>query len=139
MNLLFVLLLSNQADYLSVFKIDQLQAYVMLFLHGFDAIWSMGLIIFGGHLMIVGYLTLKSDSIPKIISILLLVAAIGYIVIHLCYIRFLILLNVSLIFVMRFTQECLVNCDSEKAPVLNTYINFLLQTSKCNQVYISCQ
>jgi hypothetical protein len=32
----------------------------------------------------VGYLAFKSDSIPKIISILLLLASIGYIVINLC-------------------------------------------------------
>jgi hypothetical protein len=34
----------------------------------------------GGHLMIVGYLAFKSDRIPKVISILLLFASIGYIV-----------------------------------------------------------
>jgi hypothetical protein len=33
--------------------------------------------------MIVGYITLKSDNIPKVIGILLLLASIGYIVIHL--------------------------------------------------------
>jgi hypothetical protein len=45
----------------------------------------MGLIIFGGHLMIVGYLAFKSDIIPKVVSILLLMASISYIIIHLCY------------------------------------------------------
>ncbi|PEB52240.1 hypothetical protein CON65_03015 [Bacillus pseudomycoides] len=83
LNLIFVLLLSKNTDYLSLFKIDQLQAHMMLFLEAFEFIWSIGLIIFGGHLMIVGYLTLKSDRIPKVISILLLLAAIGYIVINL--------------------------------------------------------
>lgn len=33
--------------------------------------------------MIVGYVAFKSDNIPKVISILLLLASIGYIVIHL--------------------------------------------------------
>lgn len=84
MNLIFVLLLSKGTDYLSVFKIDQLQALMMLFFEAFESIWSIGLIIFGGHLMIVGYIALKSDSIPKVIGILLLLASIGYIVIHLC-------------------------------------------------------
>ncbi|WCN36253.1 DUF4386 domain-containing protein [Aneurinibacillus uraniidurans] len=83
LNLIFVLLLSTSTNYLSLFKIDQLQAHMMLFLEAFESIWSIGLIIFGGHLMIVGYLAFKSDSIPKVISILLLLASIGYISIHL--------------------------------------------------------
>ncbi|WP_035437530.1 DUF4386 domain-containing protein [Bacillus sp. UNC322MFChir4.1] len=84
LNLLFVLLLTKNTTYLSFFKIDQLQAHIMLFLEAFESIWSIGLIIFGGHLMIVGYLTVKSASIPKVISILLLLASVGYIVIHFC-------------------------------------------------------
>lgn len=83
LNLIFVLLLSKSTDYLSLFKSDQLQAHMMLFLEAFEFIWSTGLIIFGGHLLIVGYLAFKSDKIPKVISILLLLAAIGYIVINL--------------------------------------------------------
>lgn len=84
LNLIVVLLLSTNADYLSLFTTDQLQAHVMLSLDAFDSIWSIGLIIFGGHLLIVGYLAFRSGSIPTVISILLLVASIGYIVIHLC-------------------------------------------------------
>ncbi|PEZ09273.1 hypothetical protein CN326_02760 [Bacillus sp. AFS018417] len=84
LNLIFSLLLTKHTDYLSLFTTDQLQAQMMLFLDAFQSIWSIGLIIFGGHLMIVGYLAFKSDSIPKVISILLLLASIGYIVIHLC-------------------------------------------------------
>lgn len=84
MNLIFVLLLSKGTDYLSLFKIDQLQALTMLFFEAFESIWSIGLIIFGGHLLIVGYVAFKSDSIPKVISILLLLASIGYMAIHLC-------------------------------------------------------
>ncbi|WP_100402652.1 DUF4386 domain-containing protein [Bacillus sp. FJAT-42315] len=83
LNLIFVLLLTINTDYLSLLKTDQLQALIMLFLQAFESIWSIGLIIFGGHLMIVGYLAFKSENIPKVISILLLVASIGYIVIHL--------------------------------------------------------
>ncbi|MGG0238152.1 DUF4386 domain-containing protein [Bacillus rhizoplanae] len=84
LNLIFALLLTKHTDYLSLFKTDQLQAQMMLFLDAFESIWSIGLIIFGGHLMVVGYLAFKSDSVPKVISILLLLASIGYIVIHLC-------------------------------------------------------
>lgn len=84
MNLVFVLLLTIKADYLSLISTDQIQAHVMLYLKAFDSIWSIGLIVFGGHLLIVGWVTLKSNSVPKLISIFMLIAAIGYIGIHLC-------------------------------------------------------
>ncbi|MFD3449779.1 DUF4386 domain-containing protein [Microbacteriaceae bacterium 4G12] len=84
LNLIYVLLLSKNTDYLSSFTIDQLQAFMMLFFEAFENIWYIGLIIFGGHLMIVGYLALRSDTIPKVISILLLLGSIGYILINLC-------------------------------------------------------
>lgn len=84
LNLIVVLLLTNRPDQLSVLDNGQLQAWAMLFLNAFDLIWSAGLIIFGGHLLIVGYVAYISDDIPKIVSVLLLIASIGYIVIHLC-------------------------------------------------------
>ncbi|MFZ3590563.1 DUF4386 domain-containing protein [Bacillus sp. DJP31] len=84
LNLVVVMLLTNGSNYLSAFDTDQLQAQVMLFLEAFEVIWSIGLIIFGVHLFVVGYVASKSESIPKIISILLLVASIGYILTHLC-------------------------------------------------------
>ncbi|WP_379143956.1 DUF4386 domain-containing protein [Paenibacillus sp. sgz500992] len=84
LSLLLVMLLSSGADYLSLFTTGQLQGYVMLFLEAFELIWSAGLIIFGGHLMIVGYVAFRSDTIPKVIGILLLIAAAGYIIIHFC-------------------------------------------------------
>ncbi|MCG7410835.1 DUF4386 domain-containing protein [Paenibacillus sp. ACRRX] len=84
LNLILVLLLTNSTVHSSLFKNDQLQAHVMLYLTAFETIWSIGLIIFGGHLLLVGYLAFKSNSIPKGISILLLIASIGYIATHLC-------------------------------------------------------
>ncbi|WP_313640162.1 DUF4386 domain-containing protein [Paenibacillus sp.] len=82
LNLLFVWLLANSADPLSIS--DQLQAQVMLYLDAFESMWSIGLIVFGGHLLIVGYVAVKSNGIPKIISILLVIAGVGYMLIHLC-------------------------------------------------------
>jgi len=80
LNLLLVRLLTDQADPVSIS--DQLQAQAMLYLEAFDSIWSIGLITFGGHLLIVGSVALKSNGIPKIISILLLIAGVGYILVH---------------------------------------------------------
>jgi len=53
-------------------------------LEAFELIWSIGLIIFGVHLLIVGWIAFQLNKIPKIIAILLVLAAIGYIIIHLC-------------------------------------------------------
>ena len=83
LNLIFVSLLTSGADYLFLLSDQQLQALTLLFLEAFHFIWFIGLVIFGGHLMIVGYLSFHSKQIPKIISILLIIASLGYIVIHL--------------------------------------------------------
>lgn len=83
LNLIFVSLLSSGTDYLFLLSNQQLQALSLLFLEAFHFIWSIGLIIFGGHLIIVGYLSFHSEQIPKIISIFLIIASLGYIAIHL--------------------------------------------------------
>lgn len=83
LNLIFVMLLTENKNGLSPFKMEQTQSLMLLFLDAFQFIWSMGLVVFGGHLVIVGYVALKSDLIPKVISILLILASIGYIIIHL--------------------------------------------------------
>lgn len=83
LNLLIVMLLTGNSDQ-ALLPIEQTQALMMLCLELFERIWSVGLIVFGAHLLIVGYVALKSNRIPKTISILVLLAAVGYIVIHLC-------------------------------------------------------
>ncbi|PEX84247.1 DUF4386 domain-containing protein [Bacillus cereus] len=74
-NLILALLLSKST-------IANPETYTMLFLSAFEYIWSVGLIVFGLHLFVLGFLTFLSKHIPKFISVLLLIAAIGYIVIH---------------------------------------------------------
>jgi len=83
MNLLWVQLLSTGSDEFSSFTSTQLGEQVMLHFGAFEATWSVGLIIFGGHLLILGLLTYKSNRVPKWISILLLIASLGYVLIHL--------------------------------------------------------
>jgi len=53
---------------------------IMLSLDSFNFIWLIGLIFFGIHLLILGYLILKSTYIPKYIGILLLLASVGYLI-----------------------------------------------------------
>ncbi len=53
-------------------------------LDAFERIWTFGLIIFGIHLFMVGYVAFQSSFIPKILSILLIIAGVSY-----CLINFL--------------------------------------------------
>ena len=77
-NLLIVLRLINGTDYLEAFETSQLHAQVMLFLNAFTDGWDLGLLIFGLHLLVIGYLIFKSGYIPKILGILVIVAGLGY-------------------------------------------------------------
>jgi len=79
-NLFSVLQILSGAEYLKVFAKGQLQAQVMLFLNTFNDTWLIGLIFFGLHLFVLGYLIIKSGYVPKILGILLIVASIGYLV-----------------------------------------------------------
>jgi hypothetical protein len=83
-NLIFVFILTNESNVLATFNQEQLQTFVMILLKAFDSIWAFGLIIFGGHLLVIGYLSFKANTIPKVISILLVIASIGYMLIHFC-------------------------------------------------------
>jgi len=79
-NLLSVLQLVDGADYLTVFETGQLQAQVMLFLNAFNNTWLIGLVFFALHLLILGYLIIKSDYMPGIIGLLLIIASLGYLI-----------------------------------------------------------
>lgn len=79
-NLINILQLLNGADYLSGFSENQLQTQIMLSINIFNQGWEFGLIIFGFHLLLLGYLILKAGYMRKILGILILLAASGYII-----------------------------------------------------------
>ncbi|WP_226673397.1 DUF4386 domain-containing protein [Rossellomorea aquimaris] len=58
---------------------------VMGSITAFEAIWSFGLIIFGLHLIAVGFIATKTKVIPKVLSILLILAGFSYSLIHFLY------------------------------------------------------
>jgi hypothetical protein len=76
--LLFALDLLNGIDVLPELVTDQLHTQLMPFLKGHEYGFRIGLVFFGFHFLVLGYLVNKSDYIPKILGILLVVVAIGY-------------------------------------------------------------
>jgi hypothetical protein len=84
MNLVYVLLILSGGN-TSVVQTNQLNAQIMLLIDAFNKMWSLGLILFGLHLLIVGTIVLKSGFIPKILGILLLIAALSYVTVHLLH------------------------------------------------------
>lgn len=79
-HLLGVLPLLSGSGYLTAFDPAQLQAQVLLSFGAFDQTWLLGLVFFGIHLAVLGYLIIKSDYTPNILGILLIIAAAGYLV-----------------------------------------------------------
>jgi hypothetical protein len=72
------LLLLGGSGYLSVFEPDQWNAPVLLFLDAnafMIIIWGL---VFGFHLVLLGYLVYRSGFFPRILGILLIIGAVGY-------------------------------------------------------------
>lgn len=70
----FRLLTSSQG----ALSVEQLQAQAMQQFAAFEDGWAIGLILFGLHLLCVGYLAWISGVVPKIIGALLVVAGMAY-------------------------------------------------------------
>lgn len=75
---IFAFAISQLPIALRVISTDGAQA--MSHLKAFQSIWDKSLILFGFHLLLLGYLTFKSGYAPKWLAIFLLLAALGYIV-----------------------------------------------------------
>ena len=69
----------NTSDILPILQPDQLHAQVMLSLNTFRTQWHFGLLFFGIHLGLLGYLVFRSKYIPKILGVLLIIAGLGYV------------------------------------------------------------
>ncbi|MFZ6052579.1 DUF4386 domain-containing protein [Halocola ammonii] len=59
---------------------ETLETTVMPLIQNFDAIWNLGLLFFGVHLLLLGWLIFKAINFPKIIGLFLLVAGAGYLI-----------------------------------------------------------
>ena len=80
LNKFIILQLLSGVDYLTVFETSQLNALVLLFLNAYEygaLIWGT---FFALHLLVIGYLLLKSDYFPRIFGVLFLIASLGYLI-----------------------------------------------------------
>lgn len=80
LNLVIVALLAGGAGYLAALQPSQSDALTMLFLDAHKYGYAIGLVFFGFHCMVLGYLVFKSGFLPRILGVLLLAASIGYLV-----------------------------------------------------------
>ena len=80
LNKFTALLLLSGAGYLAAFEPDQVHALALLFLNAYEVgalIWGA---FFGLHLLLLGYLLLKSGYLPRFLGVLFLLASAGYLV-----------------------------------------------------------
>jgi len=75
---IFIFAISKLYVALQVITADGTQT--MSFLKAFQNIWDKGLILFGFHLLVLGYLAFRSGYIPKWLGGFLVLASVGYII-----------------------------------------------------------
>lgn len=79
-NYFFVMLLLSGTGYLAAFSSQQLNALVMVFLEAHSVGFTIGIAFLTLHVFILGYLIFKSGYFPKVLGILFIAAAVGYLV-----------------------------------------------------------
>ena len=75
-----VLELVSGQDYLTAFAPEQLDAQVLLFVEAFNYMFLIGLVCFGIHLALLGYLITKTSAAPIILGFILMLAGLAYVV-----------------------------------------------------------
>jgi hypothetical protein len=83
LNLPIVYRLLTTPDYVTLFGSGPLHAEVQLLLRSFRYDWSLSLVIFGIHLVLLGYLIYRSRYIPRIIGVLLVYDGLGWVIVSL--------------------------------------------------------
>jgi hypothetical protein len=69
------------AEYLSALGTELLYAQALLSLDSFTDGWAIGYACFFGlHLFLLGYLVLKSDYVPRLLGVLLIISSLAYLI-----------------------------------------------------------
>ena len=74
------LLILGGADYLNPFGTGQLHALVLVLLGAHSYGYVIGLVFFGFHCAVLGYLVFRSGYVPRVLGVLLALAATGYLI-----------------------------------------------------------
>ncbi len=80
LNLYFVSRLASGATFMQSFDTSQIQELIMLFLNAHSFGYVIGLVFFGIHCLILGYLIYESGYFPRILGVLILLAGLGYLI-----------------------------------------------------------
>lgn len=72
--------LISGANYLTAFTPDQLDAQALAYLNAFNVTWLIGLLMFGIHLVLLGYMILRSGITNRALGYILILAGAGYII-----------------------------------------------------------
>jgi len=72
------LVLLGGAQYLSVFKVEQLRALAVMFLDFYNQGFSIALVFFGFYCLLIGYLIFRSAFLPRILGVLMAIAGLGW-------------------------------------------------------------
>jgi hypothetical protein len=80
MNLVNVYRMLHEPIYLTLFGVNPLHAQVQFSLDSFQWDWSISLVIFGIHLVLIGVLIFRSGYIPRLIGILLVINGLGWMI-----------------------------------------------------------
>ena len=83
LNLATVFHMVTQPDYLASFGSTQLHAEINLLIHTFRTYYSLGLILFGIHLVLIGALIVRATYIPWWLGVVLVIDGLGWIVFEL--------------------------------------------------------
>jgi hypothetical protein len=78
LNLLLAAKLVDDTGYTTALEKGQRDAQVMLSLDAYHYGWRIGLVFFGVHLLLLGFVLLKSDYAPRILGMLVALAGFGY-------------------------------------------------------------
>lgn len=76
-NLLLALVVLDPARFSGIGE-EQRQGLASLLIAGHEYGWLMGLVFFAFHLLVLGYLVLRSGFLPRVLGVLVLAAGIGY-------------------------------------------------------------
>jgi len=78
--LLAPLVVLGDAQSLSAFNVEQLQAQALLFLNLHAQLYTISMVLFGSYNLLIGYLIFRSTFLPRILGVLLAISGLCYLI-----------------------------------------------------------